>query len=145
MEFNLLTALEPLKTRVFIKDFSIYKYMENITVEESTQTESIKKRMGKPRKLDPNSEMTWIEYRRLYQREYYRERPRYIRKTPKRTPEESREREKEMQRLYYEKNKEKMIAQIKEAEKKRRETKRRQRIIDRVEKLQLLLKETQST
>ena len=119
--------------------------MENKMVEESTQTESIKKRMGKPRKLDPNSEMTWIEYRRLYQREYYRERPRYIRKTPKRTPEESREREKEMQRLYYEKNKEKMIAQIKEAEKKRRETKRRQRIIDRVEKLQLLLKETQST
>jgi hypothetical protein len=47
-------------------------------VEESTQTESIKKRMGKPRKLDPNSEMTWIEYRRLYQREYYRERRQQI-------------------------------------------------------------------
>ena len=72
-------------------------------VEEPTQTAGIKKRMGKPRKLDPNSEMTWIEYRRLYQREYYRERPRYIRRTPERTPEESRERETEMQRLYYEK------------------------------------------
>ena len=38
-----------------------------------------------------------------------------------------------------------MIAQIKEAEKKRGESKRRQRIIDRVEKLLLFLKETQST
>ena len=108
--------------------------MEN-TTDAVAQTEPIRKRMGKPRKLDENSEMPWIEYRRLYQRLYYREHPRYIRKTPKRTPEEAREREKEMQKLYYEKHKEKMIAQIMEAEKKRREAKRRQRIIDQYEKL----------
>ena len=114
--------------------------MENPEV-DVTQTEVIKKRMGRPRKLDPNADMTWIEYRRLYQREYYKIRPRYIRKGPKRTPEEAREREREMQRQYYEKNKERMMKQIMEAEKKRKEARRRQRIIDAYE--QLRLKESQ--
>lgn len=117
--------------------------MENPTVDAVTQTlAKPRKRMGRPRKLDVDPDMSWIDYRRMYQREYYRERPRYIRKTPKRTPEESREREREMQRLYYEKNKERMIAQIMEAEKRRKEARRRQRIIDQYE--QLRLKESQS-
>ena len=113
------------------------------TNEVMTQTEKIYQKKGKPRKLDVDPNMSYIEYRRLNQNLNYKERPRYIPK-PKKSPGEIKEREREKARQYYEANKEKMKAQIIEADKRKREARRMQTIIYEYEKLQLSLKESQS-
>ena len=98
-------------------------------VDAETQYEK-PKRATKPRKL-PYPDLTLPEYRRLYQREYYRSNPR-----PKPPPKEKvkpteeaiRQKNLEHAKRYYERNRDKIIAQIMEAQRRRKEAKRLEEI-----------------
>ena len=89
--------------------------------EENLEVSQPKKR-GKPRLLDLDPNMPYSDYRKIYQKHYYESNPR--RKTDKKvlTEEEIREKNLEYARKYYIRNRDKIIMQIMEAKKRRKES-----------------------
>lgn len=98
-------------------------------MDAETQTEEIKasKKKGRARmltNLDPS--LPFPEYRKIYQRMYYEANPR-PKPPPKKiklSEEEIRQKNLEYAKRYYEKHREKIILQIMEAQRRKKETKR---------------------
>ena len=109
-------------------------------MEVETQTVEITRKRGKPRKLDADPNLSYNEYRRLYQNNYYKLHPRTPTKV-KLTEEQVRQRDLEYAKKYYERNKERMIAQIMEAQRRKREEKNKLKA-GAAEKADCVLKES---